>query len=192
MANTKTSVYAIFSNREAASTAIDALREARFGRDDISLLYPDNTGSKEFGVEAKSKASDGAAVGAGSGAVAGGVFGWLAGIGAIAIPGVGPFIAAGPIMAALAGAGVAGVAGGLTGALAGAGMTEYEAKRYEGRIQKGGFLLSVHCRDSDQTKTAKEILRTAGGEDISSSAEATSRAASRPPQRPVVTTPPAF
>ena len=108
----------------------------------------------------------------GTGAVAGGVLGWLAGIGALAIPGLGPFIAAGPIMAALAGAGVGGMTGGLVGALVGIGIPEYEAKRYEGRIKSGGILLSVHCDDSEWTSKAKDILEKTGAEDVSSTGEA--------------------
>jgi len=104
--------------------------------------------------------------------VLGGALGWLVGIGALAIPGLGPFIAAGPIMAALAGAGVGGAVGGLTGALIGMGIPEYEAKRYEGRVKSGGILLSVHCDSSDWTKRAKEILESTGAEDVSSAGEA--------------------
>ena len=123
-------------------------------------------------ADAASKAPEGAATGAGTGAVAGGVLGWLAGLGAIAIPGVGPFIAAGPIMAALAGAGVGGTVGGLTGALVGAGIPEYEAKRYEGRIKDGGILVSVHCDNSEWTSRAKDILEKTGAQDVSSAGEA--------------------
>ena len=118
------------------------------------------------------KAPEGTAAGAGTGAVVGGTLGWLAGIGALAIPGLGPFIAAGPIMAALAGVGVGGAVGGLTGALIGMGIPEFEAKRYEGRIKEGGILLSVHCDDSDWTKKAKEILEQSGGQDVTSTGEA--------------------
>ena len=116
--------------------------------------------------------SEGATTGAGTGALLGGGLEWLAGIGALAIPGLGPFIAAGPIMAALAGAGVGGAVGGLTGALVGMGIPEYEAKRYEGRVKDGGILLSVHSDSSDETKRAKEILQQTGAQDISSTGEA--------------------
>jgi hypothetical protein len=137
-------------------------------------LLPDNLGNGEIGTRKATKAPEGAATGAGSSAVLGGALGLLAGIGAIAIPGVGPFIAAGPIMAALAGVGVGGAVGGVTGALIGLGIPEYEAKRYEGRIQKGGILLSVHCDTSDEIKRAKEIMKNAGAEDISATGESSS------------------
>jgi hypothetical protein len=129
-------------------------------------------GSKDFGHKKGSKAPEGAATGAGSGAILGGALGWLVGIGALAIPGLGPFVVAGPIMAALAGAGMGGAAGGITGALIGMGIPEYVAKRYEGRVRDGGILLSVHSDNSDWTKRAKEVLERTGAQDISSSAEA--------------------
>ena len=128
--------------------------------------------AKDFAHEKNTKAPEGAATGAGSGAVLGGTLGWLTGIGALAIPGLGPFIAAGPIVAALAGVGVGGAIGGITGALIGLGIPEYEAKRYEGRIKEGGILLSVHCDDSNWIKRAKEILQRTGAQDVSSSGEA--------------------
>jgi hypothetical protein len=151
---------------------VDALRRAHFRNTDISALFPDNTGTKDFAVEKGTKAPEGASTGAASGAVAGGVLGWLAGIGLLAIPGIGPFIAAGPIMAALAGAGALGTVGGIVGALVGMGIPEYEAKRYEGRVKNGGILLSVHCDDHDWVKRAEEILKHTGAEDISSTSEA--------------------
>ena len=135
------------------------------------MLFPHNEGTKDFAHEKGTKAPEGAAAGAGTGAVIGGALGWLAGVGAIAIPGVGPFLAAGPIMAALAGAGVGGTAGGLVGALIGMGIPEYEAKRYVGRIRKGGILLSVHCDNSEWTSKAKDILERTGAEDVSSAGE---------------------
>ena len=104
----------------------------------------------------------------------GGAMGWLLGVGALAIPGLGPFIAAGPIMAALAGAGVGGTVGGIAGALVGMGIPEYEAKRYEGRVKDGGILLSVHSDNSDWTKRAKMIMEATGAQDISSTSEASS------------------
>jgi len=128
-------------------------------------------GTKDMGTEKATKAPEGAVAGAGSGAVLGGTLGLLAGIGALAIPGVGPLIAAGPIMATLAGIGVGGAVGGFTGALIGLGIPEYEAKRYEGRLQRGGILLSVHCDTSDEIDRAKEILERTGAEDISSTGE---------------------
>src|SRR4030095_6501020 len=132
-----------------------------------------NAGTKDFAHTKATKAPEGATTGAGTGAVVGGALGWLAGIGALAIPGLGPFIAAGPIMAALAGAGVGGAVGGLAGALIGMGLPEYEAKRYEGRVKDGGILLSVHSDSSEETKRAKEILERTGAQDISSTGEAT-------------------
>jgi hypothetical protein len=145
---------------------------AGFRAADISILLPENLGSKDIAVAGASKAPEGATAGGVSGAAIGGVLGWLAGIGSLAIPGVGPLIAAGPIVGALAGAGAVGAAGGLIGAIAGFGIPEYEAKRYEGRIRKGGILLSVHADDSEWTSKAKEILEETGAEDVSSSSEA--------------------
>ena len=136
------------------------------------MLFPQNEGSKDFAHEKGTKAPEGAAAGAGTGAIVGGALGWLAGIGALAIPGLGPFIAAGPIMTALAGVGVGGTVGGLTGALIGLGIPEYEAKRYEGRMKRGGILLSVHSDNADWTKKAKRILEETGADDISSTGEA--------------------
>jgi len=172
MAGKNTAAFGIYKTRAAAENAVEALRRENFRNTDISVMFPDNQGTKDFAHEKNTKAPEGAATGAGSGAVIGGTLGWLAGIGALAIPGVGPFIAAGPIMAALAGAGVGGTVGGLTGALIGMGIPEYEAKRYEGRVKEGGILLSVHCDDSRWTTRAKEILETTGAEDVSSTGEA--------------------
>jgi len=152
--------------------AVDALREAGFRNTDLSALFPDNVGSKDFAHEKNTKAPEGTAVGATTGVVLGGGLGWLAGIGALAIPGLGPFIAAGPIMAALAGAGAGAVAGGLVGFLTGLGLPEYEAKRYEGRVKQGGILLSVHCDNGDWVSKAKRILEVTGAEDIGSAGEA--------------------
>ena len=138
---------------------------------DISVLLPENVGTKDFAHSKGTKAPEGATAGAGTGAVVGGALGWLAGIGALAIPGVGPFIAAGPIMAALAGVGVGGAVGGVTGALIGMGIPEYEAKRYEGRVKRGGILLSVHSDNSHWTHKAKDVLERTGAEDIASTGE---------------------
>src|SRR5438093_2866366 len=147
------------------------MRTAGFRSTDISVLFPQNVGTKDFAHEKGTKAPEGATAGAGTGAVVGGTLGWLTGIGALAIPGLGPFIAAGPIMAALAGAGVGGAVGGIAGALVGLGIPEYEAKRYQGRVTKGGILLSVHSDNSDWTKRAKDILERTGAEDIASTGE---------------------
>lgn len=170
----KKAVFGIYPNQASVESGVDALKEAGFSNNDISVLFPHNEGTKDFAHEKSTKAPEGASTGAGAGAVLGGGLGWLAGIGALAIPGLGPFIAAGPIMAALAGAGVGGAVGVLTGALIGMGIPEYEAKRYEGRVKDGGILLSVHSESSDETKRAKAILETTGAQDISSTSEASS------------------
>ena len=167
-----TAVFGIYTSRANTQNGVDALKIAGFRNTDISLLLPENVGTKDFAHEKATKAPEGAATGAGSGAVIGGALGWLAGIGALAIPGLGPFIAAGPIMGLLSGVGVGGAIGGVTGALIGAGMPEYEAKRYEGRIKSGGILLSIHCDDSEWAKRAKTILEQTGAQDISSTSEA--------------------
>jgi hypothetical protein len=171
MAGKNTAVFGIYNSISATENAVSALQQAGFRNTDISALLPENEGTKDFAHEKGTKAPEGASTGAGTGAAIGGVFGWLAGIGALAIPGLGPFIAAGPIMAALAGAGVGGAVGGLTGALIGMGIPEYEAKRYEGRIKNGGILLSVHSDNSEWTGRAKEILERTGAQDIASASE---------------------
>ena len=147
MAGKNTAVFGIYPDQPSVERGVDALKAADFRNNDISVLFPENTGTKDFAHEKNTKAPEGATTGAGTGALLGGGLGWLAGIGALAIPGLGPFIAAGPIMAALAGAGVGGAVGGLTGALIGMGIPEYEAKRYEGRVKDGGILLSVHSNE---------------------------------------------
>jgi hypothetical protein len=172
MAGKNTAVFGIYRTREGVEATVDELRDAGFRNTDISVLFPENEGTKDFAHEKSTKAPEGTATGAGTGAVLGGGLGWLAGIGALAIPGLGPFIAAGPIMAALAGAGVGGALGGITGALIGMGIPEYEAKRYEGRVKEGGILLSVHSDNSEWTKKAKNILERMGAEDVSSTGEA--------------------
>lgn len=172
MAGKNTAVYGIYPSQAAAEAAVDTLRNAGYRNTDISVLFPDNQGTKDFAVAKETKAPEGATTGTLTGGVIGGTLGWLAGIGALAIPGIGPFIAAGPIMGMLSGIGVGGIVGGLTGALIGMGIPEYEAKRYEGRIKKGGILLSVHADNSDWVKRAKTILEQTGAEDISSASEA--------------------
>ena len=171
MADKKTGVFGIYSSVSQAERAVDALVHARFLNDDISVLLPDNQGSKDFAHEKHTKAPEGTTTGAAAGGTIGGTLGLLAGIGAIAIPGVGPFIAAGPIMGALAGLGVGGAVGGLVGALVGMGIPEYEAKRYEGRVKNGGVLLSVHCDTSEEITRAKDTLKRTGAEDIASTGE---------------------
>jgi hypothetical protein len=172
--NKKTSVFGIYTTRESVERAVDTFLKSGFTTSDVSVLLPENLGGKPLATHKDTKAPEGATAGGGAGAVVGGTLGLLAGIGALAIPGLGPFIAAGPIMAALAGIGVGGAVGGFAGALIGMGIPEYEAKRYEGRIQKGGILLSVHCDTSDQVKRGKEILKNTGAEDISSTGESSS------------------
>ena len=172
MAGKNTAVFGIYRDYAGVENAVDALKAAGYRNTDISVLFPENAGTKDFAHKKATKAPEGAATGAGAGAVIGGGLGWLAGIGALAIPGVGPFIAAGPIVAALAGVGAGGAVGGVTGALIGMGIPEYEAKRYEGRIKEGGMLLSVHSDNSEWTKRAKEILERTGAQDISSTGEA--------------------
>src|SRR3981189_3233667 len=168
------SVFGIAKNESQAIMIADSLKAAGFSENDVSVLLPDKTGTRDFAHEQHTKAPEGAATGASTGALLGGALGWMVGIGALAIPGLGPFIAAGPIMAALAGAGVGGAVGGVTGALVGMGIPEYEAKRYEGRVKDGGILISVHCEDSEWKKRAKQILEATGAQDISATSEASS------------------
>lgn len=164
--------FGLYKSQAAVEEAVERLREAGFRNTDVSILIPENAGNKELGHEKHTKAPEGAVAGGTSGAIIGGALGWLAGIGALAIPGIGPFIAAGPILTALAGIGAVGALGGFTGALVGAGMPEYEAKRYEGRLKHGGILLSVHCDSEEWAKKANEMLKDTGAEDISSTSEA--------------------
>ena len=171
MAGKNTAVFGIYPNRPSVEYALGTLKDAGFRNADVSVLLPENLGSKDLLTEKNTKAPEGATTGAGSGAVIGGALGWLVGIGALAIPGLGPFIAAGPILATLAGIGAGGAVGGFVGALVGMGIPEYEAKRYQGRMEKGGILVSIHCDNSDWVKKAKEILKNTGAEDISSTGE---------------------
>jgi len=165
-------VFCIATSEFQAESIVNELKVAGFTDNDISVLFPDKTGTKDFAHEQHTKAPEGAVTGASTGGVLGGALGWLVGIGALAIPGVGPFIAAGPIMAALGGAAVGAAVGGIAGALVGMGIPEYEAKRYEGKIKAGNILISVHSENNDETKRAKEIFEQAGAQDISSSSEA--------------------
>jgi hypothetical protein len=166
-----TSVFCLARDEAQAGRIVEDLRTAGFTNNDISVLLPDKSSTREFAHEKGTKAPEGATTGAGTGLVLGGALGWLVGIGALAIPGVGPFIAAGPIMAALGGAAVGGTTGGIIGALIGMGIPEYEAKRYEGRLREGRILLSVHSEASEETKRAKEIFKNAGAEDIATGGE---------------------
>jgi Protein of unknown function (DUF3341) len=171
MSGKNTAVFGIYSTHASADAAVDTLRAKGFRNTDVSVLFPQNLGSKEFGHEKGTKSAEGAVAGGGTGAVIGGALGWLAGIGMLAIPGVGPFIAAGPIVATLAGMGAGGALGGTAGALIGLGIPEYQAKRYEGRMRKGGILLSVHADDHDWAGKGRQILEQTGAEDISSTGE---------------------
>jgi len=171
MARKNTAVFGIYRDRSSVEHAVDALKAAGFRSEDISILFPHNEGNKPLVVNKDTKAPEGAAAGAGTGAVIGGALGWLAGIGLLALPGLGPFIAAGPIMGLLAGAGLGGAVGGVAGALIGMGIPEYEARRYAGMIREGGILLSVHTDNEEWIKRAKEVLERSGAQDIASTAE---------------------
>jgi hypothetical protein len=165
--------YGIYPDRASFERAIEALRAAEFRNSDISAILPErDRTAKDLAHEINTKAPEGIAAGAGTGAAVGGVLGWLVGVGALAIPGIGPLVAAGPIVAALAGAGAVGATGGLVGGLIGAGFPEVEAKRYAGRIREGGYLISVHCDDKQWAKRAEEILEATGGRDVVKTQEA--------------------
>jgi hypothetical protein len=165
-------VFGIAQTEAQAIAIVDQLKAAGFSHNDISVLLPDKTGTRDFAHEQHTKAPEGAATGAGTGGVLGGTLGWLVGIGTLAIPGLGPFIAAGPIMAALSGAAAGAALGGLAGALIGMGIPEYEAKRYEGRVKDGNILISVHAENRAERARAKDIFEQAGAEDISYTEEA--------------------
>ena len=167
----RTAVFGIYPSVAAVDSAVDQLKMANFRNDDISVLMPSKEGSRNFAHEKSTKSPEGATTGAATGAILGGGLGWLVGLGALAIPGVGPFVAAGPIMAALAGAGVGGTVGGITGALIGLGIPEYEAKRYAEFVNGGGILLSVHVGDSEWATRAKDLLERTGAKDIASTTE---------------------
>jgi hypothetical protein len=172
MLGKNTAVFGIYPTYESLEGAVDALRSFGFRNTDVSFLMAVNVGSKDLGHRKASKAPEGVVAGASSGVVLGGALGWLIGVGALTIPGFGPLIAAGPVVAALAGAGALGTAAGILGGLIGIGIPEYEARRYEGRVRDGGNLLSVHCDNSEWTELAKEILGRTGARDISSTEEA--------------------
>jgi len=165
-------VIAIAKSEDQAVRIVEQLKAAGFSNNDVSVLLPDRAGSRDFAHEHNTKAPEGAATGAVVGGLAAGALGWLVGIGSLAIPGVGPLIAAGPIMAALSGAAAGGAVGGLAGALVGLGIPEYEAKQYEGKVKNGNILISVHTDDSKQRRIAKEIFERAHAEDVSSTGEA--------------------
>lgn len=164
-------VICIANTQTQAETVVNLLKEAGVVMNDISVLFPDRSGNRDFAHEHNTKAPEGATIGGGTGGIAGGVLGLLAGIGALAIPGLGPFIAAGPIMAALSGAAVGAAIGGIAGALIGWGVPEYEAKQYEARIKEGNILISVHARDSDEAKRIKKIMEGTQVEDVTITGE---------------------
>jgi tetrahydromethanopterin S-methyltransferase subunit C len=174
MANKNTAVFGIYATPATAENGVDHLISLGFTNSAISVLMPDDDTTRAFAHEKNTKAPEGTATGATTGGVIGGTLGLLAGIGALAIPGIGPLIAAGPIVAALAGMGAGGAVGGVVGALVGMGIPEYEAKRYEGAVKGGGTLLSVHCDTSEQISLAKQALRDTGARDISSTGEESS------------------
>ncbi len=174
MAGKNTAVFGIYPSYTTVEMGVDGLKAGGFSNRDISVLLTESAGSRDFAHEKGTKAPEGATTGAGTGVVLGGAMGWLLGVGALAIPGLGLFIAAGPIMATLAGAGVGGAVGGIAGALIGMGIPEYEAKRYEGRVKDGGILLSVHCDSSEWVRRAKQVLEHTGAQDVSSTGEASS------------------
>jgi hypothetical protein len=165
-------VFCLARTESQAARIVDDLKLAGFSNNDVSVLLPDKSGTRDFAHEHHTKAPEGAMTGGAVMGVLGGALGWLAGIGSLAIPGLGPFIAAGPIMAALGGAAAGGAIGGIGGALIGMGMPEYEAKRYEGKVKEGNILISVHTEKSEERKRAKEIFDRDDAEDVSSTSEA--------------------
>lgn len=172
-----TSVFCIASSQSQATDIVSRLKKAGFSDNDISALFPDKSGTRDFAHEQNTKAPEGASVGASAGGVVGGALGLMAGVGLLAIPGLGPFIAAGPIMAALGGIAAGATVGGITGALIGLGIPEIEAKRYEGKVKDGNILISVHSENSDEIKKAKAIFENSRATDISTSSEGTAPAA---------------
>src|SRR6204780_2587944 len=178
--NKKTSVLGIYNTRESVERAVDTFLKSGFTTSDVSVLLPENLGGKPLATHKDTKAPEGATAGGGAGAVVGGTLGLLAGIGALAIPGLGPFIAAGPILATLAGIGVGGAVGGISGGLIGLGIPEHEAKHYAGRIEQGEILLSVHCGSAEEIRKAEEIMQRTGVESISSTLESTADAKNQP------------
>ena len=173
-------VFGIAKTENQAIGIANQLKTAGFSANDISVLFPDKTGSRDFAHEQHTKAPEGAMTGAGSGVILGGALGWMVGIGALGIPGLGPFIAAGPIMAALAGAGAGAAAGGVTGALIGMGIPEIEAKQYEGKVRGGNILMSVHAVDGAEVSRAKEVFKNGGADDVSYTGETSVSSKARP------------
>jgi hypothetical protein len=175
-------VFCIADNESKAISIVEQLKTAGYSNNDISVLFPDKSGTRDFIHEHHTKAPEGALTGAGAGGLAGGSLGWLVGIGTFAIPGLGPFVAAGPIMAALSGAAIGATLGGIAGALVGMGIPEFEAKRYEGKVREGNLLISVHAEDSKGVRQAKDIFEHCGAQDIAVGGEVNSKG-NRPSQR---------
>lgn len=165
-------VFCIAKSELQAIDIVDGLKASGFSSGDVSVLFPDKGTSRDFAHEQKTKAPEGATAGASTGGILGGALGWLAGIGTLAIPGLGPFVAAGPIMAALSGAAAGAAVGGVAGALVGMGIPEHEAKLYEGKVRGGNILISVHTEDAEERRRAKEVFANAGAENVSSKEEA--------------------
>ena len=184
----KKSVFCIATSQTQAEEIVEQLKYAYFSNNDISALFPDKSTTRDFAHEKNTKAPEGAITGAGTGGVLGGALGWIAGIGALAIPGVGPFIAAGPIMAALSGAAIGAAVGGIAGGLIGMGIPEFEARRYEDRIKAGNILISVHTEDAKEVTKAKEIFHNAGAQDICATNEGSAPFPATHPKRETVTT----
>src|SRR6478736_5481062 len=185
----KKSVFCIATSRDHADRIVGQLKLANFSNNDISVLFPDKDTTRDFAHEKNTKAPEGAIAGVGTGGVIGGALGWIAGIGALAIPGVGPFIAAGPIIAALSGAAVGAAVGGIAGGLIGLGIPEIEAKRYEGKVKAGNLLISVHTESSEEIKQAKDIFTKAGAQDICTTGEASTPKEDKATERPAHATP---
>jgi hypothetical protein len=186
MATKNIAVFGIYRSASQAESAVNVLLQAGFSSEDVSVLLADQQSTREFAHEKNTKAPEGATAGAATGGVLGGALGVLVGLGTLAIPGIGPFVAAGPLVAALAGVGAGGALGGLIGALVGMGIPEYEAKRYEGRVKEGGVLLSAHCETAGEVLRAKEVLKDTGATDIAASGESAvpDSATSRAPRHP--------
>jgi len=165
-------VFCIAKSELQAIDIVDGLKASGFSSGDVSVLFPDKGASRDFAHEQKTKAPEGATAGASTGGVLGGALGWLAGIGTLAIPGLGPFIAAGPIMGALSGAAAGAAVGGIAGALIGMGIPEHEAKLYEGKVRGGNILISVHTEDGEERRRAKDVFEGAGAEDVATKQEA--------------------
>ena len=180
----KKSVFCIATSRNQADQIVERLKFAKFSNNDISALFADKGTNRDFAHEKNTKAPEGAVTGAGTGGVVGGALGWIAGIGALAIPGVGPFIAAGPIIAALSGAAIGAAVGGIAGGLIGLGIPEIEAKRYEGKIKKGNILISAHTENSAEISRAKDIFTKSGAQDICTTGEASTPKESKTNKRP--------